>query len=96
MDSYSRSIDGNYRKKSPFEAESDVCQVCKGRKFTLVATSKPNESSTFYERKQCQACSIEPSHGSDDAGNEQRQKGKRTLSGSGYLRNKKRRRKAST
>lgn len=96
MDSYSRSIDGNNSKKSPFEVESNVCQVCKGRKYTLVATSKPNESSTVYERQECQACSIEPSHGSDDAGKEKRLNGKRTLSGTGYLRNKKRRRKAST
>ena len=96
MGSYSRSVDGNNSKQSSYAADSDVCQVCKGRKYTLVATTKLNHTSTVYERQVCPACSIEPSPGTNEADSGQPNNEKRTLSGTGYLRNKKRRRKASS
>jgi len=96
MGSFSRTIDGNNSKQSSFAANSDVCPVCKGRKYTLVATTKLNQSSTVYERQACPSCSDIQSHGSDDTDNEQPHNGKKNLSGTGYLRNKKRRRKSST
>lgn len=96
MGSYSRPVDGYNSGQSSYVADSDVCEVCKGRKYTLVATTKLNHSSTVYERQACSACSTEPSAVYKDADSEQPHNGKRTLSGTGYLRNKKRRRKASS
>ena len=96
MGSYSRSVGGNNSKQFSYAADSDVCQVCKGRKYTLVATTKLNHSSTVYERQVCPACSIETYTGDNEADCGQPNNGKRTLSGTGYLRNKKRRRKASS
>ena len=96
MGSYSRSVDGNDSGQSSYSPDSDVCRVCKGRKYTLVATTKLNHSSTAFERQECPACSAETSSESNDDESEQPTNGKRTLSGTGYLRNKKRRRKASS
>ena len=96
MGSYSRSVDGNNSKQSSYAADSDVCQVCKGMKYILVATTKLNHTSTVYERQVCPACSMEPSSGANEAESGQPHNGKKALSGTGYLRNKKRRRKASS
>lgn len=96
MGSNSKTVNGNNaRSVSHMVDDSQVCDVCKGRKYTMVATRKINQSSTVYERQPCQACAVVAADDIVGSDNVKPSSEKKTLSGTGYLRNKKRRRKAS-
>ena len=96
MDSYSKAVDGNNGGSvQKLADDSHVCGVCKGRKYTMVATRRLNQSSTVYERRLCRECAAAATDDSADSYNVKQHSEKKTLSGTGYLRNKKRRRKAS-
>ena len=96
MGSYSKTVNGNNGGSVPHTVDdSRICDVCKGRKYTLVATRKLNQSSTVYERQQCKACADVAADDPVESDNVRPHSEKKTLSGTGYLRNKKRRRKAS-
>lgn len=69
------------------------CPVCGGKKYTLVATRKVNHMSIVYERKDCHACAGENKSSPVEQAYKSSRGGKKMLSGTGYLRNKKRRRK---
>ena len=95
MERYSKTVDGNnVGSAQKLADDSHVCGVCKGRKYTMVATRRLNQSSTVYERRLCRECAA----AADDPTERDivtPHSEKKTLSGTGYLRNKKRRRKAS-
>jgi len=99
MGSYSRSVDGHNNRQYCAVSDEQVCEVCAGKKYIMVATRTPSQSTTVYERQVCNACSIDPAQTSVQAWTEivnvKSQSEKKTFSGTGYLRNKKRRRKAS-
>lgn len=96
MSSNKRTYDGNDSKQPAYADESQICMQCKGRRFILVATSKPNETSTIYERQECQACAEEPYLHDIEKDDQLPHSENKTMLGTGYLRNKKRRRKAAT
>ena len=96
MVNYSRTVDGSNNKWPLRAVDSPVCQICMDRKYILVATRKLNRSSTVYERQVCQACADEETVPPVERNRMAPQGGKKTLSGTGYLRNKKRRRKETT
>lgn len=96
MDSYSKTVDGNIGGSAQkLVDDSHVCGVCKGRKYTMVASRRLNHSSTVYERRLCRECALAASDDPIERDNVKPHSEKKTLSGTGYLRNKKRRRKAS-
>lgn len=97
MGNFSRSVGGRNSKQPPDNVDSTVCKVCRGRKYILVESRMFNQSTTVYEKKVCQACNGNgDSSPSDDNNNGRTRVGKRALSGTGYLRNNKRRRKKSS
>ncbi len=73
--------------------DSNTCQICDGKKYTLVSSKKINNMSVVYERKDCPNCVSARKSDSPGHSDESSRSGKRMLSGTGYLRNKKRRRK---
>ena len=99
MGSYSRSVDGHNNRQPSAVSDGPICEVCAGRKYIMVATGTPSQSTTVYERQACNACSVDPDQAlvqaQPETENVQPQSEKKTLSGTGYLRNKKRRRKSS-
>ena len=96
MGNYSRTAGDSSNRQSPADVDSTVCPVCKGRKYILVASRKLNSSSTVYDRQTCQACADGETGPYTERGNLSSQSGKKELSGTGYLRNKKRRRKEAS
>ena len=96
MGNYSRTVDDRNNKGLSSMTDSPKCQVCNDRKYILVATRSLNQSSTVYERQVCQACAEAENTPSAERNNLAPQSGKKTLSGTGYLRNKKRRRKEAS
>ena len=96
MGNYSGTTGDSSKRQSPADTDGPVCPVCKGRKYILVASRKLNSSSTVYDRQTCQACAdVENTHYADRS-KLSSQAGKKELSGTGYLRNKKRRRKEAS
>lgn len=96
MGKYSRPVDVPNSKQPTDVVDSTVCKVCRGRKYTLVASTMFNPSTTVYEKKVCTACNEKGDAPLSDDSNGRSRAGKRALSGTGYLRNNKRRRKKST
>jgi DnaJ-class molecular chaperone len=97
MGKYSRPVDGRNSKQAPDLVDSAVCKVCRGRKYILVENRMFNQSSTtVYEKKVCQACNGKGDTLPSDDNSGRTRAGKRALSGTGYLRNNKRRRKKSS
>ncbi len=69
------------------------CPICDDRKYLLVATRKLGSGSIMYEKRECHECLGEPVHHSEGDGETTRHPARKRQSGTGYLRNKKRRRK---
>jgi len=86
---------GNRRQSnaSQYVDNTPRCPVCDGKKYTLVVTRKVNHMSIVYERQDCQACVGENKSSPVQQTKKSSPGGKKMLSGTGYLRNKKRRRK---
>jgi hypothetical protein len=96
MGSYSKTVDGNKGGSAQkLVDDSHVCGVCKGRKYTMVASRRLSQSSTVYERRLCRECAVAAADDPIERDNVKPHSEKKTVSGTGYLRNKKRRRKAS-
>lgn len=72
---------------------SDTCQICDGKKYTLISSRKVNKMSIVYEKKDCPNCVGVRKPAPPVLFGESSGGGKKMLSGTGYLRNKKRRRK---
>lgn len=71
-----------------------VCPVCSGRRYTLVATRSVNRMSMVYERQDCPQCeAVDKSAAVEQTNTSTKRSNRKRLSGTGYLRNKKRRRK---
>jgi len=86
---------GNRRQSNASQHVDNTprCPVCDGRKYTLVATRKLSHMSVVYERQDCQACVGKNKSSPVQQTNKSSRGGNKMLSGTGYLRNKKRRRK---
>ncbi len=93
MGEYSETVDNSNSRRSSREVDDLICTVCNGRKYTLIATRKLNQTSVIYDRQVCQACAEAENIPSTERTKLATQSGKKRLSGTGYLRNKKRRRK---
>jgi hypothetical protein len=96
MGNYKRPADGYDSKQSLEVKDSSICRVCRGRKYTLVESSTTNQSKTAYEKKVCPACNDKADTLPTVDSNGRFHAGKRAISGTGFLRNNKRRRKKST
>lgn len=96
MGEYSGTVDNSNSRRSSRQADDLICTVCNGRKYTLIATRKLNQTSVVYERQICRACAVAENIPSTERTKLATQSGKKTLSGTGYLRNKKRRRKETS
>ncbi len=72
---------------------SKACPVCDGKGYSLVATKKVNQAQTIFERQDCHLCVSAEAKFSAEKKNEASHAGRTRLSGTGHLRNKKRRRK---
>jgi len=70
-----------------------TCPVCDGKKYTLVATRKVNQTHTVFERQDCHLCVAVDKPSPVEQTNESSRGGRKRLSGTGYLRTKKRRRR---
>ena len=95
MGNYSRPADKHDSNQSPEVGDTTVCKVCKGRKYTLVASSTGDQSKTVYDKRVCPACNDNGDTMPSIENNGRSRVGKRAISGTGYLRNNKRRRKKS-
>jgi len=73
--------------------DSSTCPVCDGKKYTLVATRKVNQTHTVLERQDCHLCVAVNKPSPVEKTNESSRGGRKRLSGTGYLRTKKRRRR---
>ena len=93
MGNYSRAVGSSNSRRPSHDAEDPVCKVCNGRKYTLVATRRMNQTSVVYDRQVCQACAAEGTIAVVGMSKQTPSPEKKRLSGTGYLRNKKRRRK---
>jgi NAD-dependent dihydropyrimidine dehydrogenase PreA subunit len=96
MGEYSETADSGNSRRSSRQADDPICKVCNGRKYTLIATRKLNQTSVVYDRQICRACAVAEDTPSAEQNSLASQSGKKTLSGTGYLRNKKRRRKEAS
>jgi hypothetical protein len=95
MGDISGAIDGRNRRQAVRDARGSGCKICMGRKYILVATGKMDQTSTVYERQVCQVCAAEEVIPAESMHKRSPQGDKKAQSGTGYLRNKKRRRKES-
>lgn len=93
MGNSSRTVDGNNNKPLSREVDDSTCKTCNGRKYTLVASRKMNQTSVVYGREVCQACAEDERIPVAETYSQAPHSKKKRLSGTGYLRNKKRRRK---
>ncbi|MEA1890956.1 MAG: hypothetical protein U9N50_14415 [Pseudomonadota bacterium] len=75
------------------DTETHTCQVCHGKKYVLVATRKVSHMSTVYERQVCPGCTGAQKSSAAAQTNAPSYDRRKMPSGTGYLRNKKRRRK---
>lgn len=92
MGDFSNTAEVNSNQHSPHTVVGAKCSVCMDKKHVLVARKKLGQSSTLYERQNCHACVDEDSpETSRDLYTPQT--ARKVFSGTGYLRNKKRRRK---
>jgi hypothetical protein len=96
MGDFSRTVDSSNSRRPSNDVENTVCKVCNGRKYTLVATRRLNQTTVVYDRQVCQACAAEDRIAVTGMKKQAPSSGKKTLSGTGYLRNKKRRRKEAS
>lgn len=94
MINHSKRLIQRSSKQKPVKAYEDICKVCNGRGYVLLASKQINPSSKIYERAACRACAdlegLAEGNNADETENS-----RRALTGTGYLRNKKRRRKGS-
>jgi len=93
MGDLSRIKKGQKSQEESYGNSSFSCSVCDGKKYTLVATSSANQRQTVYERQDCHFCVSAENNSSMGYVEESSPVKKKKLSGTGYLRNKKRRRK---
>jgi hypothetical protein len=94
MGDISRFENGHGHKVSEHGDNALTCPVCSGRKYTLVATRRVNRMSTVYERQDCHICVVvHKSPAVEESNTPTKRSNRKRLSGTGYLRNKKRRRK---
>ncbi len=96
MGDHSGAVDSSNSRRPSYDVDNTVCKVCNGRKYTLVATRRSNQTSVVYDRQICQACAAEESIAVAEVNQQTPSSGKKTLRGTGYLRNKKRRRKEAS
>ena len=96
MGNYSGVVDSSKNWRPSHDAGDPVCKVCNGRKYTLVATRKMNQTSVVYDRQVCQACVAEEIIAVAGINKQTASPGRKRQSGTGYLRNKKRRRKETS
>lgn len=94
MINHSKRLIQRSSKQKPVKAYEDICKVCNGRGYVLLASKQIDPSSKIYERAACRACAV-PEGFSEGSNADEIENSSRALTGTGYLRNKKRRRKGS-
>jgi len=92
MGDFSSTAEVNSNQHSPHAVVAAKCSVCMDKKYVLVARKKLGQSSTLYERHNCHACDDENTPENPEEKHTP-QAVRKVFSGTGYLRNKKRRRK---
>lgn len=93
MGNISGSGNRNESNGNHHAGNTPVCPVCNGKKYILVATRKVSHMSTVYERQECHVCVAVHKSSPVEETKASSTGGRKNLSGTGYLRNKKRRRK---